>query len=88
MSVRAKFIVNSITEYESPKGARHIAMRPVHKYDLTKTPGICKQTCEENLIFGDATPSGEVKMTIVNPEAAKQFEIGKAYYVDFNPAPE
>ena len=32
------------------------------------------------------TPSGEVKLHITNPEAFKQFEIGKAYYVDLTPA--
>lgn len=30
------------------------------------------------------TPSGEVVMTITNPAAYQQFEIGKAYYVDFS----
>jgi hypothetical protein len=32
------------------------------------------------------TPSGELEMSITNPEAFKQFKIGKAYFVDLTPA--
>jgi hypothetical protein len=32
------------------------------------------------------TPSGQLQLTITNPEAYKQFELGKAYFVDFSPA--
>lgn len=34
------------------------------------------------------TPSGQIQLTITNPDAYKQFELGKAYYVDFTPAEE
>lgn len=34
------------------------------------------------------TPSGSLKLTITNPEAVKQFEVGKDYFVDFTPVPE
>jgi len=36
--------------------------------------------------FGLYTPCGIIKMQIVNPEAAKQIELGKEYYVDISPA--
>lgn len=36
--------------------------------------------------FGEYTPCGEIKMQIVNPEAAKQIELGKEYFVDIIPA--
>jgi hypothetical protein len=29
------------------------------------------------------TPSGKLEMTITNPEAVAQFEVGKDYFVDF-----
>ena len=45
-----------------------------------------KQSAEENRIFGKWSPSGSVSMTIRNPAAYDQFEQGKAYYLDFNPA--
>jgi hypothetical protein len=42
----------------------------------------------ENKSFWEATPSGEMTMTITNPAAAKQFVVGKTYYVDFAEAAE
>ena len=42
---------------------------------------------EENNAFWDATPSGTLNMYINNPEAAKEFEVGKYCYVTFTDAP-
>jgi hypothetical protein len=42
---------------------------------------------EENKKFFEATPGGEIRLWIGNTEAAKQFEVGKQYYVDFTEAP-
>lgn len=36
--------------------------------------------------FGRYTPSGSINMQILNPEAAKQFELGKEYFVEFKKA--
>jgi hypothetical protein len=41
---------------------------------------------EENDRFFASTPTGTITLTTVNMEAAKQFENGKEYYVDFTPA--
>lgn len=41
----------------------------------------------ENKEFWKWTPSGEFRFSTINHEAAKQFEFGKEYYVDFTPAP-
>lgn len=40
----------------------------------------------EDSRFTKATPWGELRMTVDNPNAAIQFEPGKSYYVDFTPA--
>lgn len=40
----------------------------------------------ENRAFWDATPCGDLRMTIKNEAAAKHFEPNKEYYVDFTPA--
>jgi hypothetical protein len=40
----------------------------------------------ENTRFWNASPSGEIKLGTVNPEAWGQFELGKEYYIDFTPA--
>lgn len=42
----------------------------------------------ENAIFGMATPSGSVSLSIANPAAADFFKPGKKYYVDFTEAPD
>lgn len=39
----------------------------------------------ENVRFTKATPWGNIRMNIDNPAAMDQFEVGKEYYVDFNP---
>ncbi len=36
--------------------------------------------------FTQATPWGELRMNVDNPNAAVQFEPGKSYYLDFTPA--
>ncbi len=41
---------------------------------------------EENKKFFSASPSGKLEIGVMNPEAAKQLEVGKEYYVDFTPA--
>lgn len=42
----------------------------------------------ENSRFWDYSPSGEIRLGTVNPDAWQAFEIGKEYYVDFTPAGE
>ncbi|MEX2739932.1 hypothetical protein AB3480_00535 [Rhizobium mongolense] len=36
--------------------------------------------------FTQATPWGELRMTVDNPNASVKFEVGKQYYLDFTPA--
>lgn len=38
---------------------------------------------KENDEFFQATPNGTIDLSIVNPAAITQFEIGKSYFVDF-----
>lgn len=40
----------------------------------------------ENSKFWDASPSGQVTLGTINPEAWAQFGLGKEYYLDFTPA--
>jgi hypothetical protein len=40
----------------------------------------------ENGRFTKATPWGELRMNVDNPDAGIQFETGKSYYLDFTPA--
>jgi hypothetical protein len=78
MSVRAKFVVGSITRtkhWDANKGeVQTIKLSPVFAGS------------EENKKFYEATPTGTIELGTVNEEAAKTFELGKEYYVDFTPA--
>ena len=72
MPVRAKVRCNAKTESE------------VH-FTTVYEPDSAKQ--DENVRFTTATPWGDIRLGINNPEALKQFEVNKHYYVDFTPAP-
>lgn len=41
----------------------------------------------ENYKFWAATPTGEIRLGVVNPEAWKEFDLGGEYYVRFDKAP-
>lgn len=42
----------------------------------------------ENAKFWAATPSGEIKLGVVNAAAVEHFDLGRDYYVDFHPVQE
>ena len=69
--VRAKFRVHNVTRNS---WGTDVAMSPVYSGS------------DENKQFWDATPCGEIRMTIKNEAAAKHFEPNKEYYIDFTPA--
>jgi hypothetical protein len=54
---------------------------------------VCPPTCdpngaEENLIFGQYTPSFDLTTHVRNEGVLAALERGRAYYVDFTPAPQ
>lgn len=70
--VRAKFVCESVTNYEGSKTAK---LRAVYG------------TAEENADFTKYTPNGTIEVNITNDApASRAFEPGKNYYVDFTPA--
>ena len=69
-TVRAKFYVQSVTVYSG--GFNEVSLRPV------------TASSEENKKFWQATPSGELKMSISVPETAKLFQPGVEILIDFN----
>ena len=42
---------------------------------------------EGNESWSKWTPSGSIEMSITNPDAVAQLELGKHYYVDFHAVP-
>ena len=74
MSVRAKFTCNAkIPSY----GSTTVFFNAVYSNkDGTRA--------EENKVFNDATPSGQIQISIAEGKPAlDQFVIGEQYYVDF-----
>lgn len=75
MGVRAKLVV---TELKQPhEGSRNVRLEC--RYD---------ESIPEDQRFYKATPMGIFEMLIDNPEAIKQLELGKAFYVTLEPVPQ
>lgn len=79
MSVRAKFKVEVVSRrehWDKDKGELiSVKLAPVHG-----------DGNPENEAFYAATPSGEIKMEMLNQAAGEQFELGAEYYIDFTRA--
>lgn len=73
MSVRAKFTVAHIQGLD--RGAKIVTLHPVQDDGIP-----------ENQRFHQYTPGGEISLTIDNPPASDQFQLGRSYYVDFTDA--
>lgn len=75
--IRAKFYVSEKGFYGGQGTGRHggyVKLRPVYSNNPE----------DENKAFWEATPSGEITMSIKS-SALDMFEEGKTYYVDFTP---
>ncbi|MFP3186793.1 MAG: hypothetical protein RXR52_36625 [Paraburkholderia sp.] len=75
MTVRAKFQLQQVT-------ANHWGPSKTLKFYASYDPSI-----PEDQRFAKATPSGSFEMTVDNPAALEQFELGKQYYFDITEAP-
>jgi hypothetical protein len=76
MTVRAKFVVNAITD-QGQHAPKIVKLAP--QYDMS---------IPEDRRFQKATPWGEICLHIDNPAAVDQLKIGKGYYIDMTPAEE
>ncbi len=72
-TVRAKMKVVEMTTREFGK---EIKLQPVYSSDPES----------ENGKFYKQTPGGSIVLGTINDEAAKMFEVGKEYFVDFTKA--
>jgi hypothetical protein len=91
--VRAKFRVNKI---EISEGMRRTAgsgtREDPYKYGPTElrtvvmAPVYSDDPNSENRKFWEASPSGEIRLGTINPEAWAPFHIGGEVYIDFTPA--
>ncbi len=89
MSLRAKFkctrFESSIQQVQNPK-TKEYEKRELRTVCFVPVYGSGDPN-HENTKFFAYSPSGEIKLGTVNPEAWKAFELEKEYYVDFTPAP-
>lgn len=91
--VRAKFklvrVERSIStkQKDVTKGWNADNIEPVEMQTLVFSPVYGNgDPNHENTKFWQASPSGEIKLGTVNPEAWKAFQLDHEYYIDFHPA--
>jgi hypothetical protein len=77
MQVRAKFKVKTISDEGS--GLRSVTLTAV-------MPGDGANQSKENAEFFKYTPTGEIRLGVLNEAASRVFQVGDEYYVDFTPA--
>ncbi len=73
MSFRAKFTVNSITDFGPNYQGKTVTMSPVYS------------DSKEDRSFALYTPSATLTMTVDNPVVMEELKIGTTFYVDFTP---
>lgn len=77
MTVRAKFQCQSINHIMTHSPGEQTAI-------LTFAPVYGDGS--DNKSWSKWTPQGKLEMTVTNPDAVAQFEVGASYYLDFTPA--
>lgn len=80
MTVVAKFKVQrlEISIDHNKELLTTVVMNPVF--------GVVDDPTNENSKFFRWTPSGEIRLGVLNPKAASYFEIGENYYLEFTHA--
>ena len=93
MPVIAKFKVNRFESHQenrrkdATKGFEMENLETVEVRTVVLNPVYGKgDPSHENTRFWQYTPSGEIRLGTVNPEAWKYFELGQEYYVEFKKA--
>ena len=82
MVVRAKF---RLTSWRNSEGSRLVDGQWTRCLMATLEFIPVGDDSPENKMFWEATPMGKIELSMVNPEAIKEFDILQEYYVDFIP---
>lgn len=86
MTVRAKFKVQRIEASQTTvrkQGGADNQYELVEVRTIVLMPVYSPDPASENGRFWAASPSGEIKLGTINPNAWQAFELGSEYYVDF-----
>lgn len=93
MSVRAKFKVGEIrsvqhsARIDTAKGWEKENLHRVEMRTIVLDPVSGNgDPGHENTKFWNQTPSGQIQLGTINPEAWAEFELGGEYYIDFTKA--
>ena len=94
MSVRAKFKVTRVETQIASMARRNAdgsytqptVYDKVEQRTVVLHPVYSDDPASENKVFWDATPSGEIRLGILNPSAWQAFDLDGEYYVDFSKA--
>ena len=71
-TVKTKFVVESVTQHRGEAGTA-VMLNPVYGNE------------GENKAFWQATPQGQIDITITNPATAILFKPGQEFHVNFTP---
>lgn len=91
INVQAKF---KVVRIELTPGTKHSkgadgrdSYEPCTMYTVVLTPVYANNDPDHpNYKFWQATPTGEIRLGMLNEDAAAAFELNKEYFVDFSPA--
>jgi hypothetical protein len=87
--VRGKFRVRAIEIIDSNHQNRETKVWEPVVLTTVKLSPVCfdpNNPDSENSTFWDASPSGDIQLGCINPDAAAEFVLGAEYYVDFTKA--
>lgn len=76
--MRAKMKLTMVTRHENIETLQFNAVGPKGNYPSDGS--------DENNTYAKFTPSGELKLTVTNPDLLGIFNLGDTYYLDFTPA--
>ena len=88
VGVRAKFKVQRIERVETSQShqenGKWVQDPPIELQTVVMNPVSGNgDPSHENTKFWKLSPSGELKLGTINPDAWQYFELGKEYYLDF-----
>lgn len=84
MSFRAKCRITHLTTANSAH-PNHEGKTPIESVTVTLQPVFAGDDHDANAAWSKWTPSGELRLTITNPDIFPQLRNGRAFFVDFTP---
>ena len=81
-------VVMKMQCHEAPQGDAINSATQAVRFGAVYQPDLGERNKPENAIFGNATPWGELRAGIANPDAKAFFRPGKSYYVTITEAPD